>query len=421
MAIAFDAATGVTTNTNTSTTVALTVGSGASRVLFVGVLSISGATAPSSVTYAGAAMTLIKSGTFIGSDTQFLYALLAPASGANNIVVTFAASTAMYVLGASYSGMNQSLIPDNSLVITNTPGTSLAPTLTTAANNSWAIALIVATGSNLIAGSGTTLRTGTGQQVGFLDGNGPVTPPGSVTLNASYSSGNGACSMVSWAPASLISFDNAITSSLSVSVTSKTQAFTVGSGANRLLFVAVKNFAGSPAPSGVTYAGSSMTLVKNVAFSSGSRSLYLYALSAPSSGSNNIVVSFASAASMYIEASSYAGSQQSVVMDASATSTGSGTSASPSLTTIADNCWTLGFFDVDGGTSISSGAGTVIRASVPTNAPPAMADSNSSITPPGVTHLNATFTSGGWGTLLVSFAPAGGSPPAANGNFFIFF
>lgn len=217
-----------------------------------------------------------------------------------------------------------------------------------------------------------------------------------------------------------IAFDNAITSSLAVSVTSKTQAFTVGSGANRFLFVGVKNFAGSPAPSSVTYAGSAMTLVKSTPFSSSSRSLYLYALANPTSGANNIVVSFASAASMYIEAASYTGANQSVTMDASTSSIGSGTTASPSLTTIANNCWTLGFFDVDGGSSITAGSGTIFRATVPTNAPPGLGDSNGPITPAGLTTLNATFTSGGWGALMVSFAPAGGAP-VVNSNFFLFF
>lgn len=218
-----------------------------------------------------------------------------------------------------------------------------------------------------------------------------------------------------------IAFDNAIISSLAVSVTSKTQAFTVGAGSNMLLFVGVKNFSGATAPSSVTYAGSAMTLLKSITYNS-SRSLHLYAIIAPTSGANNIVVTFAAASSMYVFASSYSGAFQSVTMDNSTSKTASGTSVAITLTTVANNCWTLGFFDIDAGSTISAGAGTTLRVTAPSAAVPGMGDSNAPITPAGSTTLNATFSvSGTYGALMVSFAPAGGSPPVANGNFFLFF
>lgn len=205
-----------------------------------------------------------------------------------------------------------------------------------------------------------------------------------------------------------IAFDNAVVSSLAVGVTSKTQSFTTGAGTNRLLFVGVKNFSGSTAPSSVTYAGSAMTLLTNTAYSSSSRSLWLYAIVAPTTGANNIVVNFAASTSLYVFAESFSGAFQSTTMDAVATpATGSATSAAPSLTTVANNCWTLGFFDVDATTTITAGSGTTFRATGASGDAPAIGDSNAPISPAGSTALHSTFgTSGSFGALMVSFKHA---------------
>lgn len=70
-------------------------------------------------------------------------------------------------------------------------------------------------------------------------------------------------------------------------VSNQTQSFTVASNSNRGLLVSVISTA---APSGITYNAVAMTLVTSSALSGGSNSLYVYKLIAPSTGTNNIVV-----------------------------------------------------------------------------------------------------------------------------------
>jgi hypothetical protein len=198
--VAFDNASTVQVATSiTSKTFSFAVGSGPNSVLFVGVGGISSAS-PTSVTYAGSAMTLIKSATSnSGGHLTSLYALVAPATGANNVIVTFASAITFYSAAVSYSGMNQSTTADNSTTTSGT-STSTAPALTTVANNCWTIAFTLAPGGNITAGTGTTLRTGTGQLVAFTDSNAAITPAGSSTLNMSFTSSAFGTTMVSFAP-----------------------------------------------------------------------------------------------------------------------------------------------------------------------------------------------------------------------------
>lgn len=70
-------------------------------------------------------------------------------------------------------------------------------------------------------------------------------------------------------------------------VSNQTQSFTVASNSNRGLLISVISTA---APSGITYNSIAMTLVTSSALSGGSNSLYVYKLIAPSTGTNNIVV-----------------------------------------------------------------------------------------------------------------------------------
>ena len=115
MAIAYDNAT--TSYHGQSNTVGFTVGSGSNRILFVGIYTAnsSGGDVVSGVTYAGSAMTRINTVQNTQSGHQcraYLYYLLNPTSGANNIVVT--SSETVGLSAVSYTGAQQSGVPDAS-------------------------------------------------------------------------------------------------------------------------------------------------------------------------------------------------------------------------------------------------------------------------------------------------------------------
>lgn len=108
-AIAFDAAASGNA-TGTSLAYSHTV-SGSDRVLIVGVTLYSNSTQTvSTVTYNGVSMTLIPSCTAEANDLRVeQWYLVAPATGANNVVVTPTATTpAISSVAASFTGVDQS-------------------------------------------------------------------------------------------------------------------------------------------------------------------------------------------------------------------------------------------------------------------------------------------------------------------------
>ena len=199
--IQFDNAAGpVASGGVLSQVLAHTVGTGSNRILFCGALV--GGLPVVTATYGAASMTLITSALVEnGSYTLYLFALLNPTSGTQNITVTSSLSELIRVASVSYSGVNQSLTLDNY----NTEGptsasTTFAETLVTVANNCWTLLWARSTGGSILAGANTTLRTSTGQSGGLLDSNAPITPAGSNTLNATSASGVWTAIMASFAP-----------------------------------------------------------------------------------------------------------------------------------------------------------------------------------------------------------------------------
>lgn len=132
------------------------------------------------------------------------------------------------------------------------------------------------------------------------------------------------------------------------------------SGSDRILNVYV--YAGSDVVTGVTYNGVSMTFVSKVnslGAAAGQR-LYHYILIAPATGSNNIVVSSSANLGGYISGVSYTGAKQTGQPDASNTqAVSSNTTLTTSVTTIADNCWLVGYSYHNG--TVVAGANTTLR------------------------------------------------------------
>ncbi len=191
MAIAFVAAAGFAYAGGPTITNAYTVGSGSDRLLVVGVTVDGVSDVVSGVTYNSVSMTLAVKLTPSGSDNgakqSYIYYLLGPASGANNIVVT--TSVAAEVVAADYTGVAQSGQTD----ATNThdvnsasPSDPFTSSITTVADNSLVVLLDSAYsfGNPSTAGTGATRRAygATIALATLYDCGTPVTPAGSYSM-----------------------------------------------------------------------------------------------------------------------------------------------------------------------------------------------------------------------------------------------
>ncbi len=152
---AFDASSSSTVSGASSSTHAHTVSTGVNRVLIVGVesqdASITDGTV-TGITYAGVAMTKIDA-IQIASDGQYqrseLWYLTAPATGSNNIVVSFTGTVSSGIVGGlSYTNASQSplTITAKDAQASTTPSVSV----TTLVNNSLVVDIIShGNGSNI--------------------------------------------------------------------------------------------------------------------------------------------------------------------------------------------------------------------------------------------------------------------------------
>jgi hypothetical protein len=179
MAIAFDAATTGSDTSGSSYTFAHTVSASSNRFLFVVVTGnvVASPDNVTGITYAGVAMTLLDKSNGSGDRWQYIFYLIAPAVGANNVVISSSgAPNNLYGPGAfSYIGVKQAA-PEVSQKTTGT-STSKTETITTLTNNAWVIGCLHCNAAQA-AGSGTTFRAG---YLGY-DKNAAVSPAGAATM-----------------------------------------------------------------------------------------------------------------------------------------------------------------------------------------------------------------------------------------------
>lgn len=218
MAIAYDATSQITASgwsTGTSMTWSHTC-TGSDRYLIVGVsCGETGSDIVSGVTYNGVAMTRLLFATFAGGGrSNYLYGLVTPATGANNIVVSH--SNLIYIHGnaVSYTGVKQSAQPD-STANGSASATSLSVSTTTVADNSWVVGIFSNTSANTSGHTGITPRSDNSSiGVDIGDSNAPKTPAGLYTMTESAGASG------SW---------GAVLASLSPSITNITTAADNGS------------------------------------------------------------------------------------------------------------------------------------------------------------------------------------------------
>lgn len=187
MAIAFDAASTLNGSAVANLTISHTC-TGANRALCV---AVTGSTTDivTGATYSGTAMTLVNKVAAAGGRYCYLYYLAAPATGANNVVVTASASGYLEANCASYTGVVQTGQPEANATASAAAATTRAATVTTLTDNAWVVMAAMLQGGGITAGAGTTRRHTT--LVGaILDSGGAVTPAASKTLTANSTAAN---------------------------------------------------------------------------------------------------------------------------------------------------------------------------------------------------------------------------------------
>ena len=202
MAIAFDAtsagsAGGTLTIAHTCT--------GTDLILWVGFFLFKSPTPPgvTSVTYNGVAMTAISGApsSHQSNITEYLYYLVNPATGTNNIVITPAGSVDEVDANcASYTGATQSGQPDSVGKTQNFAGTtSITLSTTVGVDNSWAVGFARWEGSSPSDGTGTTHRGSFGNGCAIFDSNSALAT-GSRSLIINFTSSVNSGLIASFSP-----------------------------------------------------------------------------------------------------------------------------------------------------------------------------------------------------------------------------
>jgi hypothetical protein len=211
MAIAFVSKTAFTFTT--SSTISYSQDCTGANILFVGVTT--GGTTISSITYAGVAMTQSGSSSGTAGVTNRLYYLVSPATGSNTVSITQSSGGNIVSCSICYSGASTTGQPDATSVGGPTTTTSYSQSVTSVADNCFAILYGDANGGlTLTGGSNTTVRNQ--PEVSFtgaflIDSTALKTPAGTFTLAATSSSQTFAGCMASFKPAASVVYTASFT------------------------------------------------------------------------------------------------------------------------------------------------------------------------------------------------------------------
>lgn len=189
MAIAFDAATNGGVNAGTTFTFSHTC-SGSDRLLFVGFVWDSADDDVVSVTYNGVGMTLVAKN--LTGQNRYLYRLIAPASGAHDVVITTTAGHTVFAGATSYTGADQTSQPAGTTNSSAVGATSLLTSVTTTVDQAWTVLLEGSYngGAEPGAGTGSTKRTADSSfgTWGLFDSGGAISPAGSYSMTTTRTS-----------------------------------------------------------------------------------------------------------------------------------------------------------------------------------------------------------------------------------------
>jgi hypothetical protein len=202
-----------------------------------------------------------------------------------------------------------------------------------------------------------------------------------------------------------IAFDASSTFNTGTSATSTAVNITVGNNANEMLFVCGLTTSGN---SSATYNGVPMTQVGLQKGSTDSRTMALFDLPNPASGTHGILLTTTSTSALLrVWGASYSGVLQTAIVDASSTNnTSTNLVANTStLTSITANDWGVLCERASGsnGTQIATGTNTTFRAN---DVNDAIGDTNAP-QPAGVISMTMMAASGSfqWYGVMAAFAP----------------
>lgn len=199
-AIAFDNYTSGLVVGASSLTYAHTV-SGSNRILFVAarIAGGGGLDLVTGITYNGVALTRDSFENCIANCSgqgQYIYHLVAPATGANNVVVSLSASDTIHAGAASYTGASQTGQPDSNNKTTCNATTSCTLNFTTVADNSWTIVYCGNSGVSITGGAHKVGNITGGAADIMADSNAAITPAGSTSLQCSTGGGSAGWTLV---------------------------------------------------------------------------------------------------------------------------------------------------------------------------------------------------------------------------------
>lgn len=204
-AVAFDARSESTIGADgTSLTVSHTT-SGSNRALYCACSHTPGDTGVSGVTatYNSVAMdVLFTDEATHGSRTTRVFRLVAPATGANNVVFSWSGTSGMAAVCASYTGVDQA-DPDDAQVVTDgsAGGTSSSRSVTSAVGDMVMDVLVLSNNASSIAVSGTNTEVNQIDPAGGADDPNAIASSyeaGSATVTPSWG-WTGTVSYVQWA------------------------------------------------------------------------------------------------------------------------------------------------------------------------------------------------------------------------------
>lgn len=190
MPIAFDVSAG-SAITGTSVSISHTMSSSPNGLMLVGFMMYNSST-PGTVQYAGVNMDLLGSVSARGTVTGvWMYGLLNPPTGANNILVNTGGAGGMRVISASYTGVRQSGLPDAVGSNSGTAGgNDLSGTVTTIADNAWVAEVNYMNATGTVTVAGADVARGTLENVHiFMDSGSAVTPPAAKVITGTVSGG----------------------------------------------------------------------------------------------------------------------------------------------------------------------------------------------------------------------------------------
>ncbi len=199
MAINYDNAVVNLSIGSTTNNATLTVGSG-NTILFAGVFCTVGDDLTTFTATKGGVdtnMTLIDK-IANGTEECYLYYIFSPDSGSVTVKATFSVSVVSRLHVSTYTGAQQSGVPDakNKGTYITTP---VSPTNTTVADNCWNVLFV--RGGTISANSGITERpSAAASSSAIFDTNGPKTPAGLTTVTFDDSGTAGSWIMASFPP-----------------------------------------------------------------------------------------------------------------------------------------------------------------------------------------------------------------------------